>query len=406
MASRHIKQLDATGGSADLDKPTTLLAFAKRFPDDKACEAYLFNLRWPDGFVCPKCDSRKAWRMNAAHLSMKCDSDHITSVTAGTAMHRTKLPFTHWFYAAYLVSTLTPGISAVQLQKQLGISRYETAFQLLHKLRSGLVASGRDKLRAGAPLFEGDEPPIAVEVDEFFVGGVEEGHPGRGTDEKALVICAVEVVAWDEIDKKDPNAAVQRKRAGRVRLNVIPNASAEVLLPWVQANVAAGSLIQTDGWAGYNGLGKLGYTHERVVQSHKGMKTGQYLPLVHLIISNIKAWLLGTFHGAVSRKHIPAYLNEYVFRFNRRFWRGPAFVRALGLLTSATDRPEYETLYAVGTDNTEAWAHPNPRRVATIDVIEAIYADVCDAADATLRSWLEDNTMSVQKIIKRTIETS
>jgi transposase-like protein len=403
----HREQHDETAAGYDPDKPTTLLAFAKRFADDAACEDYLFGLRWPDGFVCPKCGSRKAWAAGP-HRTMICANNHRTSVTAGTALHRTKLPATLWFYAAYLVSTLTPGISAVQLQKQLGISRYETAFQMLHKLRSGLVAPGRDKLKAApAPVTQDDEnPPVAVEIDEFFIGGPEEGHPGRGAEKKVLVVCAVEVVEWTEPDKKKPGDGVLRTRGGRLRMNVIPNASAEVLLPWIVANVEHGSMIHTDGWAGYKGLRSIGYEHEVTLQSHKGKKTGDYLPMVHLIISNLKAWLAGTFHGAVRPHHLPAYLNEFVFRFNRRFWRGPAFVRALGLLMAATDRPEYDTLYAVKKQTEGAWQHPNPRCVATPDVIEAIYAEAIAVADPTLRAWMGDNTERVRAVIKQTIEAT
>jgi transposase-like protein len=326
---------------------------------------------------------------------MKCENDHITSVTAGTALHRSKVPLTTWFYAAYLVSTLTPGISALQFQKQLGLTRYETAFQLLHKLRSALVAPEREPLKG------------EVEIDELFIGGPEEGKPGRGADKKVLVICAVEVIHWTGKDPQapdDPHAGVDRKRAGRVRMSIIPDASAETLLPWIEKNVAPGSHVLTDGWAGYNAVARMGYTHERVIQSHKGMKTGKYLPLVHLIISNLKAWLQGTYHGAVSPKHLPAYLNEYVFRFNRRFWRGPAFIRALGLAVQATKRPEYETLYAVGTGEEAAWVHPNPRRGASIRAVDALIDQLHDEAEPDLQVWMDANKDRLRTVVRRAIE--
>lgn len=408
MPSRqlHRDQYDPTAPGYDPDQPTTFPAFAARFATDRACEEYLSKLRWPDGFVCPTCGA-KGWETKAPHLTFMCANNHRTSVTAGTSLHRTKIPLTTWFWASYLATTLTPGISAVQLQKQLGIKRYETAFQLLHKLRSGLVAPGRDKLRSGGPPDEnGREPPVAVEIDEFFIGGVEEGHPGCGAEKKTLVVAAVEVQEWTEADRKKPDEGLLRTRAGRLRMNVIPDASAEILLPWVQANVAEGSRILTDGWAGYNGLRSIGYTHERVLQSHHGKKTGEFLPMVHLIISNLKAWMLGTFHGAVRPKHLPAYLNEYVFRFNRRFWRGPAFVRALGLLATASNRPEYASLYAVGTGEEGAWVHPNPRRRATPEVVRAIYAEAYQVADPTLRAWMGENTARLHAVIKQTIEAS
>ena len=344
----------------DLPRPKNLLEFVRLFPTDEAAAEYLFRVRWPDGFVCPTCGSTKARKLDDMWM-MKCSRKHKTSVTAGTVMHRSRQPLTTWFYAAYLVSTLTPGISALQFQKQLGIKRYETAFQMLHKLRSAMVAPERDKLKG------------EVEVDEAFVGGVEPGKVGRAPGKKALVVVAIEVVRYmskkrgghvvQEDDTGPPERGategeVERKRAGRVRMTVIPDARAETLLPWVESNVEKGSTVITDGWQGYRGLEALGYQHERILQTHKGVKTGKWLPLVHLMISNLKRWLLGTHKGAVRSQHLQAYLNEFTFRFNRRFWRGPAFIRALGLATNVENWPEYATLYAAGKE--DGWEHPNP----------------------------------------------
>jgi transposase-like protein len=125
---------------------------------------------------------------------------------------------------------------------------------------------------------------------------------------------------------------VPRRRAGRVRMTVVPDASSETLLPWIESNIAKGTKIYTDGWKGYNGLESRGYCHILTLQSHNGHKTGKWLPLV---------------------KHLQAYLNEYTFRFNRRFWRGPAFLRALGLAVNVNNWPQYDTLYS------GEWAHPS-----------------------------------------------
>ena len=148
-------------------------------------------------------------------------------------------------------------------------------------------------------------------------------------------------------------------RAGRVRMNVIPDASAETLVPWCELNIEAGALVITDGWPAYNDLEHLGYVHRRILQSRKGKKTGAYLPMIHLIVSNLKRWLLGTHKGAVLPHHLPAYLNEFTFRFNRRYWRGPAFHRALGLIAHAKKWPEYDTLYSVAKGGVDAWIHPS-----------------------------------------------
>lgn len=283
-------------------------------------------------------------------------------------MHRSRQQLTTWFYAAYLMSTLTPGISALQFQKQLGIKRYETAFNMLHKLRFALVAPDREKLKG------------EVEVDECYIGGSEEGKPGRSKGQKALVVIAVEIVRWIDTSGRKPGRHVTqydiegpperqkrsqadrkpvlRKRAGRVRMSVVPDASAEILLPWIVSNIEKGTKINTDGWQGYNGLNALGFRHIRTLQTHKEHKTGRWLPLVHLLISNLKRWLTGTHKGAVMNKHLQAYLNEFTFRFNRRFWRGPAFLRALGLSVNVDDWPKYDTLYS------GEWAHPNTEKYA------------------------------------------
>ena len=345
----------------NIDSPKSLLDFVRMFPTDEACAEYLFRVRHPNGFVCPKCSSQKGWPIAIRGVT-ECSNGHQVSLKSGTVMHRSRQSFTTWFYAAYLMSTLTPGISALQFQKQLGIKRYETAFTMLHKLRAALVAPDREKLKS------------EVEVDECYIGGPEEGRTGRAKGEKSLVVVAVEVVRWMDSSGRKPGRhvtqydiegppeyqersqadgdPVPRKRSGRVRMTVVPDASSEVLLPWIESNITKGSKVHTDGWKGYNGLGSRGYCHIRTLQSQDRHKTGKWLPLVHLLVSNLKRWLTGTHKGAVRHKHLQAYLNEFTFRFNRRFWRGPAFLRALGLAVSVINWPQYDTLYS------GKWAHP------------------------------------------------
>jgi len=350
-----------------LKAPTTLLEFAGMFPTDESCAEYLKAIRWPHGFVCPKCGSKKSWWLKKRKL-FECENGHQTSVTAGTVMQGTRTPMRLWFYGAFLIATLTPGISALQFAKQLGMSRYETAFQLMHKLRSSLVAPEREKLKG------------EVEIDEAFVGGKRAGKRGRGAEGKALVITAVEIIWYQDkpgrtgkmghergheghlIDEGPPEQraegeGVRRKRAGRVRMSVLQDAGAASLLPWVQRNVEKGTIVHTDGWKPYAGLAAMGYDHRPYVS--KG--SAQTLPMIHLIIANLKRWLMGTYKGAPLPQHLPAYLNEFVFRFNRRFWRGPAFHRALGLMTQAPNGiVTYKQLYQTGKP--KGWVHPNPRQ--------------------------------------------
>lgn len=397
--AKHTTPHDRDRSPEDPDQPANLLAFVRRFPDEEACEKYLLGLRWPEGFACPKCGVSSYYWLKSRRGVVECTNGHQTSLTAGTVMHRTKQPLTLWFYGAYLVSTLTPGISAVQFQRQLGIKRYETAFQLLHKLRSVMVAPGREPLHG------------EVEVDEAFIGGEQKGGKrGRGSENKTLVVVGAEIIRWvgpDPQHPDNPNAGVEHVRAGRVRMTVIPDAKAETLLPWVTRNVAKGSTIYTDGWPSYAGLSGLGYTHARVLQKQAGQPTGQYMPLVHLLISNLKRWLLGTHKGRVSAKHLQAYLNEFTFRFNRRFWRGPAFVRALGLSMDADDRPEYRTLYGTHEEK-DAWIHPNPRVSlddAEVDrLVDVIWEAAREEADEPLRDWMQRHRATTRASVRAALQ--
>lgn len=342
---------------SDLSVPKDLKEFHTLFPDSGACVAYLSKVRWPDGYSCPKCGlPAKGFRKTRGLIY--CANDHQVSVTAGTALHRSKQPLWDWFYAAFLISTATPGVSAAQLQKQLGTRSYETAFMLLHKIRSALVDPERTPLKG------------EVEVNEAFIGGPDAGHHGREPGDKAEIVVGVEVLRWVEAGK-------QKQRAGRLRMSVIPNAQADTLMPWIQKNVEKGSLVVTDGLTSYKRLPGLGYAHRTMVPTRGDPNS--YLPMAHLIVSNLKAWLLGTYHGAVDRKHLPAYLNEYVFRFNRRHWRGPAFLRCLRMLM-ASEPLEYQELYEL-TD----YQHPNP------EGLEDLAVRLYEQASPKLKAWIDAN---------------
>jgi transposase-like protein len=221
-------------------------------------------------------------------------------------MHKTRTPLSLWFWAAYLVSTHTPGISAVQLQRQLGISRYETAWLMLHKLRRAMVAPEREPLRR------------EVEVDETLVGGRHsERRGGRQRDGKALVGVAVEV---------------RGAGSGRLRLQVLADASQDTLTPWVKSLIAPGAVIHTDGWHGYAKLADAGYEHQPRLQRRRHPDEQKLLPRAHRATSNLKTWLQGT-HRGVSPEHLQVYLDEFVFRHNRRRTPMAAFQTLLGLGT-------------------------------------------------------------------------
>jgi len=292
-----------------LHPPKSLREFIRHFSTEADCEEFLFLVRYPEGFVCPICTVERGWSLDGKRL-IECANGHKVSLTAGTALHGTRQDLLSWFYAVFFISTLTPGISALQFQRQLGLKRYETAFQMLHKVRSTLVSPERELLHR------------EVEVDETFVGGKDPDRDGRGGD-KTLVAGAVEVIPFTEL-----KTGKVRHRSGRLRLRMVANASANSLAGFVEQEVEPGAIVNTDGWDGYRRLKNSGYNHHRIVQG-KGREAVPILPHIHRVFSNLKTWLLGTYHGRVEQKYLQAYLNEYTFRFNRRFWPGPAFLRAL-----------------------------------------------------------------------------
>jgi ISXO2-like transposase domain/Transposase zinc-ribbon domain len=328
--------------------PSSLPQFQKFFPNDDACAKYLEGLRWPKGFACPSCEHQgEPWRLTRSAVVLRCSACRKdTSLTAGTVMQDTRTPLSTWFWGAYLMTTQTPGMSAVQFQRQLEIKRYETAFNILHKLRAGMVRPDRDKI--------GDE--WAVEVDECYVGGATRGQ-GKGVHDKALVVAAVEVRVKqppeDPAELKKWMKRPMRKNiyAGRLRLQVVPDRRMDMLTEFVKENVAPKAKILSDGWQGYNDLMKLGYKHRPLVMAGDPQNAEDHLPLIHVVISNLKTWIMGTHHGRIEVQHLQAYLNEYVFRFNRRYYPMNSFNSVLGLAAKSVS-PTYEQLYS------GAWEHP------------------------------------------------
>jgi len=332
--------------------PTSLPEFQRVFPDETACEVYLERLRWPNGFVCPKC----SWQGEPHRFSkrssvvLRCRDCHSNiSLMADTVMQGSHALLCRWFWGAYLVTTNTPGMSALQFQRQLGITRYETAFQMFHKLRSSMIRPDRDTIGGQYP----------VEVDETYVGGRTRGE-GRGVHHKATVVGSVEVRRRrDDEDRvargrREHDGGKPLKRptyGGRLRLRVAPDRQGHTLEKFVVESVTRGSEVRTDGWQGYDNLVNIGYRHQPIVMDGDPERAEEHLPMIHLVFSNLKTWLRGTHHG-VSQRHLQAYLNEYVFRFNRRFYPTTAFNSVLGLAAHSV-APTYDALYS------GAWVHPN-----------------------------------------------
>jgi hypothetical protein len=272
----------------------------RRFATDQACREYLFALRWPHGFVCPRCGGRQAWPTSRG-LWLCGQCRYQASVTAGTIFQDGRLPLTLWFRAMWYVTSQKNGVSALGVQRVLGLGSYQTAWAWLHKLRRAMVRPGRDRL-AGT-----------VEVDETYWGAREEGVVGRQTHDKALVLVAAQQEG--------------ARKIGRIRLRRIPDLTQGTLHGFITANVEPGSVIRTDGLPAYGGLP--GYRHDPVVIAGSGKTADELLPRVHTVVALVKRWLMGTHQGAVSHQHLDYYLDEYTFRFNRRnsASRGKLFYR-------------------------------------------------------------------------------
>lgn len=286
--------------------PMTFDEFIKRFMTEEQCRSYLYQMRWPDGFVCPKCkESKKAWA-KGENLYECSGCGHQTSVIAGTIFQDTRKSLRNWFIAIWWITTQKTGASAVGLQQVLGLRSYQTAWTWLHKIRTAMVIPNRTKL-AGT-----------VEVDETYIGGEESsGKRGRGTSNKSLVVIGIELLEG-------------KNQLGRTRIKVVTDASKESLQGFIKENIEAGTKVITDGWSAYSSIDKIGYQHI-VPKKFEIVDEEILLPHVHMIASLLKRWLLGTHQGAVQEMHLQAYLDEYVFRFNRRksAKRGLLFYRVL-----------------------------------------------------------------------------
>src|SRR5438132_2152228 len=302
--------------------PKLLIEFQGRFATEGACAEFLFERRWPEGFVCPGCGDGRAWLLKAKAFTYECAAcSRQTSVTAGTIMHASKLPLTTWFWAAFLMATHSNGISALQLQSQLGLGSYRTAWMLCAKLRRAMVNPERAPL---CGLVEADETiiPFRTKDDPIpaFARTVPAGRSGVG---KMLVAGAVEV------DGGKPR---------RARLRVIESFGKDQIHAFVLGAVAPQTQLVTDDWPAYHSIPGL---------RHKAITVGPMaahiaLPWTHRLFSNLKRWGLGVYHG-LRKTNLQHYLDEFVFRFNRRRTRHAAFDTLLRIAARTAPAP-YQVL--------------------------------------------------------------
>lgn len=292
---------------AGRDYPCDWPEYMRFFPDEEACRLYLERLRWRDGFCCPGCGHGDAWRTKRG-LWVCRGCGRQSSVTAGTLFAGTRTPLGSWFAAIWALTNQKQGMSALGLQRLLGLRSYETAWAHLHKLRRAMVRPGRELLSG------------LVEVDEGYVGGRETGVAGRQSEDKAVVVVAVEV-----------RPGGRGESAGRVRMSRLQRATKATIFEFVSDAIEDGSRLRTDGWTAYNGLTDLGYGHEPINISATGDPASVHMPHVHRVLALLKRWLLGTHQGSVQPHQLDYYLDEFTFRFNRRRsrHRGLLFYRLL-----------------------------------------------------------------------------
>src|SRR6267143_1825922 len=294
--------------------PKNMREFQRQFASEEVCQDYLAACRWPEGFTCPRCGHTRAYRLVKHRRSQCVGCRYQVSLTAGTILHNTKTPLILWFWAAYLTVTDKRGISALLLQRQLGLRRYETAWMLLHKLRRAMVNAAREPLHG------------EVEVDDTWIGGPQPGIKGSRQlrDRRAVpVLVAVET---------------RGDHSGRIRMVVLPNFAATTMTAILKQTGAPGSTIYTDGLGGFAGLHAAGFRHIALKQPlRRALRKGasSVVPLADRAIGNLQHWLIGTYHG-VSRAQLQAYLDALVFRHNRRKQPMAAFQTLLGLGAART----------------------------------------------------------------------
>lgn len=299
------------------DYPNNFQEFLFRFKTNEDCWKYLFEIHWPNGFVCRKCENIRFY-INKRRVVECGKCGHQYSMTAGTIFQGTRKPLLLWFHVIWWVAAQKTGVSANNFKDFMGFGSYETAWAWLHKLRRAMVRPGREKLM-------GD-----IEVDETFIGGVESGMNengkvirGRGSSEKVLVVVATECFG---------------KQIGRVRFKCIKSATGFQLMKFINDNIEQGSTITTDGWKGYASLSKSdSYNYVKKPISGSGQAAHELLPHVHLVDSLLKRWINGTHQGSISPKHLEYYLDEFAFRFNRKLstHRGKLFYRLIHQAVSA-----------------------------------------------------------------------
>ena len=278
-----------------------MIEFNEQYGTEEQCVLHLFNNRWPNGFVCPKCGGTEYYDVKSRNLYQCKSCKYQASVTAGTIMDKSRTPLRKWFLAFYLMSEDKRGISALSLKSKIGVA-YQTAWSMCQKIRHAM--GERDK---------GYKLSGIVELDESFFGSpTEGGKRGRGTDKTAVLVS----ISLTE----DGNPGYAKMKV--VETDEGESVDGETVKKFTDEAIAKGSEIRTDGLNIYNHLSKNGYSHVRKDYDPKNQP--EHLHWLHILISNAKALIGGTFHGLDSL-HLQRYLDEFCYRFNRRWFSSGVF---------------------------------------------------------------------------------
>jgi len=295
----------------------TLTEFFERFGTDEDCREFLYEKRWENGFVCPKCGViDEPYNIASRNLFQCKHCNHQSSVTAGTIMDKSRTPLHKWFLAIYLMSTDKRGCSALKLKRELKIA-YDTAWTMSHKIRNAMKE--RD---------EGYQLSGFIEMDEGFFGSPSkgEGKRGRGTDKTPVVVG----LSLDE--KGCPEF---------IKAQVLETVSGDSVAAFAEETVDKGASIRTDGLSIYNKLAELGYDYQPA--NFDPVTNPEHLKWLHVVISNLKTFLNGTYHG-IPKKRLQAFIDEFCYRFNRRFWPDQLFARTLFACANSAPFSRYDLI--------------------------------------------------------------
>jgi len=293
----------------------SLIGFSRKFSNERDCEKKLFKMKWSNGFVCPCCGSTEYYDISTRRTLECKECKHQTSLTAGAIMHKTRTDLVYWFWIIYLVCTDKRGVSASYISNRLGVG-YKTAWLILHKIRKAM--QDRDRLYKLSGI---------IEMDETFIGSPSEGDDKRGRgSEKAKVVIEV---------------SIKNDTVYYANMNIVDSVNKENIEVLLNDNVEKNQIIKTDGWRAYNVCKELGHTHFVSVISNTKEKAHNLFKWVHILAENVKAFIEGTYHG-IGQKHLQSYLDEFCYRFNRRFLGDQIFDRLLKatLLSKGITYPE------------------------------------------------------------------